>query len=178
MGSRSSRFRRLERARRAAEPSPGAAAPLPQQARFRGLKGPEVSAESAEGAATHSRGRFTGAALQGTLELQERVEGAQPFTRCARCEVDNSVYVPACIHCGASLESPEQRAFNERLWRARQEYPSAEEAAERVEEVPAATEGEEKPGIEPWGGSCFRRCLGWLRWLVFGVTSRGGPRAG
>jgi Flp pilus assembly protein TadB len=64
--------------------------------------------------------------------MEER-EGAQPFTRCASCQMDNTIYAAACLNCGAALDTPAQRAFNERFWAERQAQAEAErrELAER-----------------------------------------------
>ena len=64
------------------------------------------------------------------LETAEAAEGAQPFTRCASCHQDGSVYATACERCGAPLDTPAQRAFNERLWAERR----AQEIADRRDE--------------------------------------------
>jgi hypothetical protein len=67
------------------------------------------------------------------LETAEERRGAQPFTRCASCQMDNTVYAASCQNCGAELDTPAQRAFNERLWAERQAQAEAErrEIAER-----------------------------------------------
>ena len=59
----------------------------------------------------------------------ESAAGAQPFTRCAECETDNTRYAESCQNCGARLDTPAQRAFNERLWAARQAEATAERQA-------------------------------------------------
>lgn len=59
------------------------------------------------------------------LETAEARKG-QPFTRCADCKVDNTVYAVRCQHCGADLDTPVQRAFNEKLWAERQAEAAAE----------------------------------------------------
>jgi hypothetical protein len=43
--------------------------------------------------------------------------------------MDNSVYARACQNCGADLETPEQRNFNEQYWARRQAESRAEKAA-------------------------------------------------
>lgn len=52
------------------------------------------------------------------LDPRDRVE--QQFIRCMRCEADNSRYAQDCIHCGASLRTEEQRAYNEAFHQRRQ----------------------------------------------------------
>jgi hypothetical protein len=53
------------------------------------------------------------------VETLEEHPDAQPFARCAICEADNSKYALRCTNCGANLNTPEQRAFNAKLWEAR-----------------------------------------------------------
>jgi hypothetical protein len=66
-----------------------------------------------------------------------RAEGAQPFVRCFRCEVDNSVFARTCTGCGEELDTPAQRAFNEKLWAGRRREAAEEERllAARAEQV-------------------------------------------
>lgn len=66
------------------------------------------------------------------LETAEARSG-QPFTRCADCKVDNTVYAVRCQHCGADLDTPVQRAFNEKLWAEHraEDDAAAKEIAER-----------------------------------------------
>ena len=47
-----------------------------------------------------------------------------------RCGMDHDVFATECTGCGASLDTEPQRAFNERLWAARQEEAAREAAAE------------------------------------------------
>jgi hypothetical protein len=53
------------------------------------------------------------------LALDTRPKEEQQFIRCMRCEGDSSRYAAACVHCGASLQTDEQRDYNERFWRQR-----------------------------------------------------------
>jgi hypothetical protein len=53
------------------------------------------------------------------VETAEEPADAQPFTRCGVCEADNSRYIARCMNCGANLDTPEQRDFNEALWSKR-----------------------------------------------------------
>src|SRR6266581_8044462 len=97
------RFRNLERARRpkgmstvgeadgrigAIESGAGQAAPNPSMAR------------------SHLE-RFQTPAEPG-LDTTRPREGAQPFTRCQRCETDNSSFTGVCSTCGADLGTREQ----------------------------------------------------------------------
>ncbi|HZH02624.1 MAG TPA: hypothetical protein VEY30_02500 [Myxococcaceae bacterium] len=118
MGEKFSRFRRLERTRgEGAKSEPAPTTP----SRFGRVRVPPAPVENGGTAERgHSPGRFAAPPDDGAVAVRERLPGEQPFIRCARCEADNSIYVQACINCDAALDSPEQRAFNERLWRARQ----------------------------------------------------------
>jgi hypothetical protein len=134
---RRDRFLKLERPRT----GPGGRAdPLPSDERFQGIGGaPRVAGEGPPAAPPPAAGdaaplprasaeRFRPAPERG-LDTAALPEGAQPFTRCARCEMDNSVYARACQNCGADLETPEQRNFNEQYWARRQAESRAEKAA-------------------------------------------------
>jgi ribosomal protein L37E len=68
------------------------------------------------------------------LELVDS-EGRRPFTRCHRCGADSNVFATICEGCGLSLDTPEQREFDERFWAAR--------AAEGEQEARAAAERQE-----------------------------------
>lgn len=51
---------------------------------------------------------------------------AQPFSRCANCQADNGRFASHCQICGSDLRAPEQRAFNEELWKERQQEAALE----------------------------------------------------
>jgi hypothetical protein len=128
---RRDRFLKLERARPAGTASPD---PLPDEGRFEHVGGdagaPSVPAPGpgAPSIPSSSTDRFRPAAER-PLEIAEDRPGAQPFTRCFTCETDNSVHATHCSHCGVELDTPAQRAWNERFWARRQ----AEAEAERRE---------------------------------------------
>jgi hypothetical protein len=63
------------------------------------------------------------------LALDIAADGEQPFVRCATCEADHARRALRCDRCGAALDTPEQRAFNERLWAARRRDADEEERA-------------------------------------------------
>ncbi len=132
------RFLHLELPRRRA---PEAPAP-PAEARFDRMEPPGETATTAGGSAA-AQDRFR-PPPERPLELAEPSAGSQPFVRCARCETDNSLYAPACASCQADLGTEEQRVFNERLWAARREEATRQEAAlaeqERERERIAAQE--------------------------------------
>jgi hypothetical protein len=126
------RFLHLERARREGS---GPIAELPDDERFRRIREPVPPAAPADGSAAPSVplppdtvGRFLPPPERG-LEIDARPPGVQPFRRCVRCHADSSAHAGSCWNCGASLDEPEQRDFNEKLWAGR----LAEEEAERRE---------------------------------------------
>ena len=125
------RFRNIERPRRAEDEAPQA---HPSE-RFRRVEGPEDAAAAEPRIPPSATDRFRPPAER-PLEVAAPDHGEQPFRRCARCEMDNARFAEACQNCGADLGTPEQEAFNERLWAGRQRE-AAEEArvlAERAAE--------------------------------------------
>jgi len=64
------------------------------------------------------------------IELVETAAGERPFTRCMRCGMDHNVFATECSGCSASLDTPAQREFNERLWARRQEEAARDAARE------------------------------------------------
>jgi hypothetical protein len=130
--SRLTRFLRIERSRSEApvEPvDPGGAT----AERFEGLEQPghAPGPPTASGA---DLDRFS-MAPSPSIELASTDAARRPFTRCMRCGMDHNVSVTECTGCGASLATPEQRDFNERLWGQRQAEKAAEDRmlAEREE---------------------------------------------
>jgi hypothetical protein len=124
------RFLNLEKPRR---PSAGES-PSREQERFGNVEPPSPSRPAASTpipADTRDRFREPG---ERPLETAEQRDGAQPFTRCARCQMDNTVYAAACQNCGTDLSTPEQRDFNERLWSQRREEAAREQAELSVRE--------------------------------------------
>jgi hypothetical protein len=122
MASRFTRFLRLERPRE----SPGEAPKLVNEQRF--------EHEEIERLREERRRQFA----SGVETLDEHPD-AQPFARCAVCEADNSKYALRCTNCGANLNTPEQRAFNAKLWEARKAAePHAATAAPQPYAVGAA----------------------------------------
>lgn len=68
-------------------------------------------------------------ALPSGLDLEERAPAeARPFLRCARCQTDNHRRAPSCAECGTSLDTAEQRAFDERFWEQRRAAAAVEQA--------------------------------------------------
>jgi hypothetical protein len=124
------RFLNIERPRPPGEEN----APAEADERFRRVEGP--GAAPAEPAVPESATDRFRPPPERSLEVAEPHEGEQPFRRCARCEMDNARFAEACQNCGADLGTPEQEAFNTRLW-ARRRQEAAEEArglAERAAE--------------------------------------------
>jgi hypothetical protein len=120
------RFLHLERPRAAADeaagPDPGAGT----AERFEGVERP--GARPAAASSSGARLDRFGPEPEPSIELVEAGGGAQPFTRCMRCGMDHGVFATSCTGCGASLDTAEQREFNERLW-ARRQAEGAREAA-------------------------------------------------
>ena len=145
MGSETrDRFLKLERPREAA---PGRVDPLANDDRFERVgDDPPAHAPAPPRAPRSATDRFR-PPPERALETAELPEGAQPFTRCARCETDNTLYAPTCQSCGAALDTAEQRAFNERLWERR----SAEAGEERRALAETLRERERLAGAEERG---------------------------
>jgi hypothetical protein len=96
-------------------------------------------------------GRF-GPAPEGPRVLD--LAGGQPFVRCAGCRGDSHATAVTCCHCGATLDTAEQRAFNRTFWLRRQEDDAEQRAA--VERLRAAREQAERDAAEA------RRHLEWM----------------
>lgn len=109
------RFGRLERPRAQGGAPAGAGAPL-APGRFEAVEGPGASAPPAPGAGPNPA-RFAPDPAP-RLELAEP-DPRRPFVRCARCGMDASAFAEQCEGCGARLDTPEQRAFDERFFAAR-----------------------------------------------------------
>ncbi len=73
------------------------------------------------------------------IETDEEPADAQPFLRCARCEMDNTRFAQQCLNCGAPLHTPEQELYNRQLWQKRRAEAAAEEEALRKMHQPAGT---------------------------------------
>jgi hypothetical protein len=183
--SRLRRFLHLERPRQQApeDADPDAAT----AERFEGVGRPGAS-PSAPRSSGADLGRF-GPEPEPAIELVDIDAGERPFTRCMRCGMDHNVFVTRCGGCGASLDTAEQREFNEKLWAKRREDEArdARMAAERRElqarseaELAAARRamGEElareigrrerrrldaELGDDGWSGAAWERILRWVR---------------
>jgi len=124
---RRDRFLKLERPRQAGGDAPD---PLPDEERFEGIGevGARPSPTPASPVPSTSTDRFR-PPPERPLETADDRQGAQPFTRCASCQMDNTIYAAACQNCRAPLDTPAQRDFNERLWAARKAEAEAERRA-------------------------------------------------
>lgn len=167
------RFRKLERPR---EATPGKVDPLAHDGRFEHVAG-ELSApvRPAQGLKPAVE-RFVRAS-EPQLETAELPEDVQPFTRCAHCQTDNTLYAAACENCDAPLDTPEQRAFNAKLWAAHRAEANAERRDGSVEPtgVPGTgSEGDPESGAARSavpGSALFARPWQVAVWGLGGLAS-------
>lgn len=127
--SRFSRFLHLERDREAA-PNAKADSERARAARFDAVQ-VDAAEREAQGSAEGHLARFD-QAKERELELDDKRSVDQPFVRCAQCHGDNAKFARECQHCHVSLDTPEQRGFNEEEWtriRAIREQEQADHAA-------------------------------------------------
>jgi hypothetical protein len=135
-GNRRWRFLNLESAGGKPEPAPpgeGEQDGRLSRSRFESIQTGEA-APAAPDARAQAQARF-GAPTEQELGLEERDAMAQPFVRCLWCQGDSARFATVCAVCDAPLDTPEQRAFNERLWAERLAHRAQEqqtiEAVER-----------------------------------------------
>ncbi|HMC36079.1 MAG TPA: hypothetical protein VKH65_16800 [Myxococcales bacterium] len=77
------------------------------------------------------------------IAIDEEPADAQPFLRCARCEMDNTRFAATCANCGAQLHTPEQELYNRQLWQKRRAEAAAEaEAVKKMHQPPPPVEAE------------------------------------
>jgi len=138
------RFKHLERPRQD-EGAPAAPEAAEAQERFDAVEPARPLPGGAGPVPGCSAGRFRAPEGSG-LALDVAPEGEQPFVRCASCEADHSRHATRCDRCGADLTTPEQRAYNARLWEERQRLEGearraleAQEEARRRDEEASAT---------------------------------------
>ena len=155
--SRLTRFLRIERSRSEApvEPvDPGGAT----AERFEGLEQPG----DAPGRPTASGADLDRFSIPPPppIELASTDAGRRPFTRCMRCGMDHNVSATECTGCGASLVTPEQRDFSERLWRERQGEKAAEERMLAEREELRARDAAEQAAAQRAMGEALAREVG------------------
>ena len=77
------------------------------------------------------------------IAIDEEPADAQPFLRCARCEMDNTRFAETCANCGADLHTPEQELYNRQLWQKRRAEAAAEvEAVKKMHQPPPPVDAE------------------------------------
>ena len=137
-----SRLRRFENLERARSEARGRAADRPELADRFGVDRAGPTAGPA-GSADPIPHRFEAEEDPASSLRVRDIDDGQPFVRCAFCRADGHVASLACSHCGADLTTPEQRAYNEALWR-KQLAERAEEQAQvaKLEAARAAAERE------------------------------------
>ncbi|BDG03879.1 hypothetical protein [Anaeromyxobacter oryzae] len=140
MNDRLGRFRHLEGPRTERD-DPATPAPTASAERFEGVERPAGGAPVAAPRTGARLDRF-GPEPDPVIELVD-TEGQRPFTRCIRCGMDSNVFATTCPGCGASLDTEEQRSFNERLWASRQAEAAREAAASAERQALQAAEAEE-----------------------------------
>jgi hypothetical protein len=133
-----SRFERLERERAAGGNQ--AARPSPLEARFGGAGEGQTEAPARSGS---DAVRFEEPESGNRIRVLETERG-QAYVRCAHCRSDNHVTASRCGNCDADLVTPEQRTFNEALWRRLEaEKAEDERAVQALRERRAAAESEQ-----------------------------------
>jgi hypothetical protein len=139
-----SRLRRFENLERARPESRGRAAEHPALADRFGAARAEPAPEPA-GSADEIPHRFEEGSPASTLRVRD-IDDGQPFVRCALCRADGHVASLACSHCGADLTTPEQRVYNEALWR--KQLAERAEEQEQVAKLEAARDAAEREAAE------------------------------
>ena len=125
--ARRDRFLKLERPRQAGADAPDT---LPDEGRFGGIGEPGALPvpPPVSTVPSTSTDRFR-PPPERSLETADPHEGVQPFTRCASCQMDNTIYAAACQNCGSALDTQAQRDFNQRLWAGRKAEAEGERRA-------------------------------------------------
>ncbi|WP_224248459.1 hypothetical protein [Hyalangium gracile] len=124
MSPKFSRFLHLERSRGEGA-KPEAATRLQSGNRFENPVEREAAPQAGSVPDAHLE-RFRGEA---PLALSEPQAEKERFPRCARCESDNGRFARECTVCGADLNTPQQRAYNEQLWETRKQDLAREREA-------------------------------------------------
>jgi hypothetical protein len=141
MTSKFSRFLNLERSR-GDRPKPEEQPQLQSGNRFETLAQRGAAPQEAAVPETHLE-RFRGEAPLALVDAQPE-QDAQLFPRCGSCESENGRFAKECVVCGADLTTPQQRAYNERLWQTRkQELAQEREAVAALSQQKHAAERQE-----------------------------------
>jgi hypothetical protein len=128
------RFLKLERRRPERPPERHEETP----SRFEGV-GEEAATARQDGQASDRKASPFSTGDEPKLHFKEDDDGPS-FVRCCHCKMDNSGAAPHCRSCGLSLRTPEQRVFNEALWRSKQEAQAEQQRErERLEELERRT---------------------------------------
>lgn len=134
------RFLHLERPRTPGAPDapsePGHAAGRIDAVQRPGGAGPPAPAR------TGARLDRFGPEPEPVIELAETA-GRLPFSRCLGCGQDAHALATTCPGCGARLDTPEQRAHDERLWAELQQASAREAAAAQALRAARAREDDE-----------------------------------
>jgi hypothetical protein len=155
MSSKFTRFLHLERSR-GERSKPEEPPRLQSGGRFEAMAERGAAPQGAVVPEAHLE-RFRGEA---PLALAEAPNKEERFPRCARCESDNGRYTQECGVCGADLNTPQQREYNERLWQTREaqdrehaqalEQARQQAEAQRQEDAAAKARLHEQLRSQPW----------------------------
>jgi hypothetical protein len=155
MTSKFTRFLHLERSR-GERSKPEEPPRLQSGGRFEALAERGAAPQGAVVPEAHLE-RFRGEA---PLALAEAPNKEERFPRCARCESENGRYTRECGVCGADLNTPQQREYNERLWQTREaqerehaqalEQAQQQVEAQRQEDAAAKARLHEQLRLQPW----------------------------
>jgi hypothetical protein len=164
MSSKFSRFLHLERSR-GERPKDEEPSRLQSGQRFEALAEKGEAPQSAVVPETHLE-RFRGEA---PLALADAPREKERFPRCGRCESENGRFAKECTVCGADLNTPQQREYNERLWQTRQaqeremaqvlEQSRRQVEARQQEELADRARLKEQLRSDPWGDGPNRDLL-------------------
>jgi hypothetical protein len=96
-------------------------------------------------------------AVASGLALETEAGEAQPFVRCGVCETDAGRFETQCRTCAADLNTPEQNAFNARLWgQLRAEAKAEAEAQAELARTRAAAIDQERLQISQYAAEMER----------------------
>ena len=154
---RLSRFLHLERARPGRPDGPAArSAEAATEERIAAVERPGDRPAGADRPRTGASLERFGPEPDPGIELVE-ADGRRPFIRCRRCSMDNNVFATACQGCGLSLDTAEQREFDERFFAAREAEGERERRAQAErEELRARAEAEEARTLRAMGEAIAR----------------------